>query len=114
MDEKLRKRGGCCRDATFPWPWWGNYMPAVELGTLAPGQDEWLDCIPVGHNAPVADGAENDANCHFLSCVFAKIGSGQTQWKSKNTVLTRKVYELMARKRPPSNRGMLSTARIRM
>ena len=54
MDEKLRKRGGCCRDATFPWPWWGNYMPAVELGTLAPGQDEWLDCIPVGHNAPVA------------------------------------------------------------
>ena len=19
-----------------PWPWWGNYMPAVELGTLAP------------------------------------------------------------------------------
>ena len=30
-------------DATFPWPWWGNYMPT---------EPEWLDCLPVGHNAP--------------------------------------------------------------
>lgn len=57
-------------DATFPWPWWGNYMPAVELGTLAAGQDGWLDCIPVGHNAPVADGAENASFALFLAMRF--------------------------------------------
>ena len=50
MDETWRRLNLTLNwDATFPWPWWGNYMPP---------QSNWKDCLPVGHGAPATQTVE--------------------------------------------------------